>query len=504
MTVRLTPDINDSPGPTETVLQNALIAGVAPYQSRVAFGAQTGSAWARTTWTTSTFNLPVTPLPLRVCRCCSCPRRSLDGGPGITLADFSDWPLVSNTLALAFSFSPSNLFNDVSLYWNGALATNISLPASALDLDAGAFSHARLELDGTNGGACASVTLIPDSLGTPGQPITVLSNSFIPGPALGPSCLEFASHNGGLLAKVDLDNVMATFEVLAPILLNPGECIVVVHNRAAFISRYGTGIRIAGEFSGSLENAGDDLTLLGPMGEPILDFSYDPSWYPITDGGGFSLVAVDPTARPDAWGQAQNWRPSTASGGSPGSADPPPPPAVLSATLSSGNALRLAWPASSGSFNLYSAASPKAPVGWTLVTDSPVLAGGRWVVTLAGYGSRCLLPLTRPAGRVPLDKPSVLTNGSRRQATAQSGWPGTHNLTGQQSPGRGRHVHSKTLTVPKQPLCEHRLFFLRGMIRTINKSNSRRVSTKWTSWSETVARNGGAGKCRLSAKLVLP
>src|SRR5208337_1399906 len=210
---------------------------------------------------------------------------------------------------------PSNLFNDVSLYWNGALATNISLPVSALDLDAGAFSHARLELDGTNGGAYASVTLMPDSLGTPGQPITVLSNSFIPGPALGPSRLEFASHNGGLLAKVDLDNVMATFEVLAPILLNPGECIVVVHNRAAFISRYGTGIRIAGEYSGSLENAGDDLTLLGPMGEPILDFSYDPSWYPITDGGGFSLVAVDPTAPPDAWGQAQNWRPSSALGG---------------------------------------------------------------------------------------------------------------------------------------------------------------------------------------------
>ena len=79
-------------------------------------------------------------------------------------------------------------------------------------------------------------------------------------------------------------------------MLNPGESIVVVHNRAAFISRYGTGIRVAGEYSGSLDNAGDDLTLLGPLGEPILDFSYDPSWYPITDGGGFSLVAVDPTA----------------------------------------------------------------------------------------------------------------------------------------------------------------------------------------------------------------
>jgi hypothetical protein len=304
-------------------------------------------------------------------------------GPGTTLANFSDWPLVSNTLALALSFNPSNLFNDVSLYWNAALATNISLPASALDLDAGTFSHARLELDGTNGGAYASVTLIPDSLGTPGFPINVLSNSFIPGAALGRSRLEFAGHNGGLLAKVDLENVQATFEALAPMLLNPGESIVVVHNRAAFISRYGTGIRIAGEFSGSLDNAGERLTLLGPLGEPILDFSYDPGWYPITDGGGFSLVAADPTAAPSTWGQAQNWRPSSSLGGSPGSADPPPPPAVLSATLPAGNALRLAWPASSGRFNLYSAASPRAPVGWTLVTDSPVLFGDQWVVTLS-------------------------------------------------------------------------------------------------------------------------
>ena len=384
VTVRLTPDINGTPGPTETVLENALIPGVVPYQSRVAFGAQTGAAWAAHDLdninvqfagnTAASAGLSLLFLPAA---------QFGASGPGTTLADFSDWPLVSNTLALALCFNPSNLFNDVSLYWNAALATNISLPASALDLDAGTFSHARLELDGTNGGAYASVTLIPDSLGTPGLPINVLSNSFIPGAALSQSRLEFAGHNGGLLAKMDLENVQATFEALAPLLLNPGEFIVVVHNQAAFISRYGTGIRVAGEFSGSLDNAGESLTLLGPLGEPILDFSYDPSWYPITDGGGFTLVAADPTAAPSTWGQAQNWRPSSSLGGSPGSADPPPPPALLSATLPSSNALRLAWPASSGSFNLYSASPLNAPVGWTLVTDSPVLLGDQWVVTLS-------------------------------------------------------------------------------------------------------------------------
>jgi hypothetical protein len=384
VTVRLTPDINGTSGPTETVLQNALIPGVAPYQSRVAFGAQTGGAWAAHDLDNINVQFAGNAAAAAGLSLLFLPAAQFGAsGPGTTLANFSDWPLVSNTLALALSFNPSNLFNDVSLYWNAALATNISLPASTLDLDAGTFSHVRLELDGTNGGAYASLALTPDSLGTPGFPINVLSNSFIPGAALGRSRLEFAGHNGGLLAKMDLENVRATFEALAPLLLNPGESIVVVHNRDAFISRYGTGIRVAGEFSGSLDNAGERLTLLGPLGEPILDFSYDPSWYPITDGGGFSLVVADPTAAPSTWGQAQNWRPSSSLGGSPGSADPPPPPAVLSSTLPSGNALRLAWPASSGSFNLYSAASLKAPVGWTLVTDSPVLFGDQWVVTLS-------------------------------------------------------------------------------------------------------------------------
>jgi len=172
----------------------------------------------------------------------------------------------------------------------------------------------------------------------------------------------------------------------APLLLNPAEFIVVVHNQAAFYSRYGAGIRVAGEFSGSLANAGDRLTLLGPLGEPILDFSYDPNWYPVSEGGGFSLVAADLTAPPGAWGQSASWRPSSRLGGSPGSRDPAPPPAVLGAAVTTGKALRLAWPASSGNFKLYMAASLDAPAGWAAVTDSPLLLGDQWVVTLSLTG----------------------------------------------------------------------------------------------------------------------
>jgi hypothetical protein len=387
VTIRLTPDINGTPGPTETVLQNALVPGVAPYQSRVAFGARTGAGWAAHDLDNINVQFSGNAAAAGGLSLLFLPTAQFGTtGPGTTLASFSEWPLVSNTLALALSFNPSNLFNDVSLYWNAALATNFSLPASTLDLDAGAFNHARLTLDSTNGGAYATLALTPNSLGTPGQPINVFSNSFIPGATPGQSRLEFAAHNGGLLAKVDLDNVQGTFERVVPMVLNPGESIVVVHNQAAFISRYGTGIRVAGEFSGSLDNAGERLTLVGPLGEPILDFSYDSSWYPITDGGGFSLVAADLTAAPSAWGQAGNWRPSSQLGGSPGSTDPPPPPAVLSAGVASGNALRLAWPASSGSFQLYRGASLGGAAGWAAVTDTPVLVGDQWVVTLTLTG----------------------------------------------------------------------------------------------------------------------
>ncbi|HWQ90727.1 MAG TPA: lamin tail domain-containing protein, partial [Clostridia bacterium] len=150
------------------------------------------------------------------------------------------------------------------------------------------------------------------------------------------SRLEFAARNGGLSARVELDNIRAGFQVIEPLLLNPGESILVVRNEAAFISRYGAEKRIAGEYSGRLSNGGDRLILLGPMGEPILDFQYDPAWWPITDGTGFSLVAVDPAAPAANWGSPTNWRPSSGHLGSPGSLDPAPasvPPVLVNEAI---------------------------------------------------------------------------------------------------------------------------------------------------------------------------
>ncbi|MBI4585246.1 MAG: CotH kinase family protein [Planctomycetes bacterium] len=105
--------------------------------------------------------------------------------------------------------------------------------------------------------------------------------------------------------------------------LPPGTYVLVVKNLAAFSSRYDTaGLLIAGEFTGNLDNAGEAVSLRGPLNEAILDFAYSEAWQPSTDGQGFSLVIADPGAPWSAWGDGAGWLASRYVGGSPGEADP--------------------------------------------------------------------------------------------------------------------------------------------------------------------------------------
>src|SRR5436305_1505790 len=92
------------------------------------------------------------------------------------------------------------------------------------------------------------------------------------------------------------------------VLLAAGQRAVVVANIAAFQSRYGANGLILGVYAGNLNNSGEHLVLTGAFREPILDFFYDDSWYPITDGLGFSLVTVDDRAAAMAWNSHANWR----------------------------------------------------------------------------------------------------------------------------------------------------------------------------------------------------
>lgn len=101
--------------------------------------------------------------------------------------------------------------------------------------------------------------------------------------------------------------------------LAPGTYVLVVKNRAALEAEYGPGVNIAGQYSGGLDNAGERIRLEDALGQVILDFRYEDSWYDITDGIGFSLTVIDAVGTdPANWGQKSTWRPSASVGGSPG------------------------------------------------------------------------------------------------------------------------------------------------------------------------------------------
>jgi hypothetical protein len=104
--------------------------------------------------------------------------------------------------------------------------------------------------------------------------------------------------------------------------LAAGQYVVAVRDLDAFQDQYGGGINIAGQYTGSLENAGERLRLEDALGKVILDFEYSDGWREITDGNGFSLTIIN-AANPDvnSWGDKDSWRASAYWGGSPGRDD---------------------------------------------------------------------------------------------------------------------------------------------------------------------------------------
>ena len=110
--------------------------------------------------------------------------------------------------------------------------------------------------------------------------------------------------------------------------LPPGERITVVKNVAAFESRYGTGVRIAGEFTGKLSNGGETLTLVDANDDTIQQFRYNDrnGWPTRADGSGSSLVVINTAGDLN---DSDNWRPSASFLGDPGRASANPAPSVV-------------------------------------------------------------------------------------------------------------------------------------------------------------------------------
>jgi len=100
--------------------------------------------------------------------------------------------------------------------------------------------------------------------------------------------------------------------------LDPNEFVVIVRDSAAFQTRYGTGVNVAGQYTGSLNNGGERVMFSDRFGQVIVDFSYNDSgpWPGRADGNGSSLEVVSTAGD---YSDEANWRNSSKFAGTPGS-----------------------------------------------------------------------------------------------------------------------------------------------------------------------------------------
>ncbi len=112
-----------------------------------------------------------------------------------------------------------------------------------------------------------------------------------------------------------------TFTFPAGYTIGANARVILVANQLAFLQRYGAVATIAGTFAGNLDNSGEELEIVDPNGEVILDFRYENSWFPPTDGAGRTLVTRSANPNFATYDAATHWAISGAVNGSPGSAD---------------------------------------------------------------------------------------------------------------------------------------------------------------------------------------
>jgi hypothetical protein len=121
-----------------------------------------------------------------------------------------------------------------------------------------------------------------------------------------------------------------TYTFTAATVLNAGERIVIVRDRAKFLARYGTtGIRLAnGVFGGRFSDNGELVSLVDRFGARLLHFTYSTRgrWPSRPNGLGSTLECIDPTGDLD---DAHNWRASSEWRGSPGRAGAGPQRVVV-------------------------------------------------------------------------------------------------------------------------------------------------------------------------------
>ncbi len=181
----------------------------------------------------------------------------------------------------------------------------------------------------TTGGNWSAIRRATFVLGAPANPSNLTVSELNYHPSDDSPATEFIELlNISPIETIDLTNVAFTagiaFTFPPNTTLAPGERIVVVENEAAFASKYGNMLNVAGEFKNltKLANSGEQIILTGADGGLIFDFEFndkDP-WPEFADGIGCTLTLIQPETIPDL-SLGNNWRCSAPPGGSPGSND---------------------------------------------------------------------------------------------------------------------------------------------------------------------------------------
>ncbi|MDZ4781982.1 MAG: lamin tail domain-containing protein [Planctomycetia bacterium] len=146
-----------------------------------------------------------------------------------------------------------------------------------------------------------------------GSPFVGSDFEFIELQNIGTTTLDLAGYNLGGGIEFEFGDISVA----------PGAYVVVVNNQAAFESRYGANLPVAGEFVGNLSNNGESVFLNATLTALVQDFAYSNTWYATTDGEGLSLTVVNPAGPLENWDVAAGWKVSSRAGGTPGASDAP-------------------------------------------------------------------------------------------------------------------------------------------------------------------------------------
>ena len=271
----------------------------------------------------------------------------------VTYSTFADTPAVGNAGYEYFTVPADALQNG-----DNVIAVEVhQVNATSSDVVFG------LELDATS-----TTTVIEDQYTEHRKVLDGLRiTEIMYNPASDPNS-EFIELQNISNTTIDLQGVRFTRGIdfiFSAMTLDPGEYTVVVARQDVFESRYGTALNVAGEYTGKLDNGGEEiiLRLADPLDAAIMRFEYKDGWYPATDGGGHSLVIGDPTAEPKSWRDEENWRQSVVAGGSPGSDDVAR--VIINEVLAHSHDTLPDW------IELYNASDTPADIGgWYLSDDS--------------------------------------------------------------------------------------------------------------------------------------